>query len=132
MKFNNHFTPDKASSTLPLVKRIVTDILSAGQELRELKAKRDSEDKENAEDSQYKQERLIRSIEELVSELEQVGCYFKDWNFDVGLVDFPAIIDDEEVFLCWKSDEPELSFYHSIQEGFAGRKPIPAQASGKN
>ncbi len=43
----------------------------------------------------------------------------------MGLVDFPAVIGGEEVFLCWKSDEDKLLYYHEADSGFAGRKLIP-------
>jgi len=58
-------------------------------------------------------------------ELEDIGCYYKDWNFSEGLVDFPAIIDGEEVYLCWKSNEDSIMYYHGINDGFRGRKLIP-------
>ena len=61
----------------------------------------------------------------LLDEFEQLGCFYKDWNFEFGLVDFPAIIDGEEVFLCWKSDEETLGWYHPVEEGFSARKAIP-------
>ena len=69
----------------------------------------------------------LRNIETLITELEELGCYYKDWNFSIGLVDFPSIIDGRKVLLCWRSDEEELQFYHGYEEGFAGRKPIPDQ-----
>ena len=59
-----------------------------------------------------------------------MGCYYKDWNFQIGLVDFPALVDDEVVFLCWRSDESELRYYHRLEEGFAGRRPLPRGLSG--
>ncbi|RPI70946.1 MAG: DUF2203 family protein, partial [Ignavibacteriales bacterium] len=43
----------------------------------------------------------------------------------IGLVDFPSIINNKEVFLCWRSDEDEIKFYHDIDSGYSGRKPIP-------
>jgi hypothetical protein len=49
----------------------------------------------------------------------------------MGLIDFPAIIDDEQVFLCWRSDEPELAFYHRIEGGYAGRRPLPPDWTGE-
>ena len=58
-------------------------------------------------------------------ELDEMGCFFKDGNFSVGLVDFPSQIDGETVFLCWRSDESGLSWYHTIDEGFQGRRPLP-------
>ena len=43
---------------------------------------------------------------------------------DRGLVDFPAVMDGEEVYLCWLLDEPAVDHWHSIEAGFAGRRPL--------
>lgn len=43
---------------------------------------------------------------------------------DQGLVDFPAVVDGEDVFLCWRSDEPEVGFWHPPDTGFSGRHPL--------
>jgi len=59
------------------------------------------------------------------SNLEKIlstGCLIKD--LDVGLLDFPAIINNEEVYLCWKLGEDRIRYYHRQDEGFAGRKPL--------
>ena len=59
-----------------------------------------------------------------------MGCSFKDWNFSIGLVDFPAVIDGETVFLCCRSDEGKLAWYHRIEDGYQRRRPLPeTQAS---
>jgi hypothetical protein len=50
------------------------------------------------------------------------GIELKD--LDIGLVDFPAILNGEEVLLCWRQGEERISYYHSRNEGFSGRKPI--------
>ena len=55
----------------------------------------------------------------------QLNQIYKDWNFTVGLVDFPFVIEGADVYLYWRSDEDEIKFYHSIEEGYSGRKPIP-------
>jgi hypothetical protein len=109
------FTPAEANRTLPLVRRIVSDILDAGQHLRELEQSAVAE-----------QQTLQDELRELLAELEGVGCSYRDWSFDVGLVDFPAVIDGEHVLLCWRSDEPQLAYYHGLHAGYAGRKSIPA------
>ena len=118
------FTPEKATKTLPLVKTIVSDILKKGQCLRSLV--------EKAEDPQVTTActELQNQIEELMEELEKLGCFYKDWNFQIGLVDFPSIIDGEKVLLCWRSDEQKLLWYHSFAEGYAGRKLIPLDLLG--
>ena len=46
----------------------------------------------------------------------------------LGLVDFPAERDGELVYLCWQFGEPEVAFWHGIDDGFAGRQPLPGTA----
>lgn len=107
---------------LPLVRRIVDDILSAGRQIRSLSIELGEKAEENAEVNRW-----MDVLDELFDELEDLGCSYKDWNFSVGLVDFPSMINGKEVLLCWRSDENELRYYHEIDAGFAGRKPIPKE-----
>ncbi len=48
-------------------------------------------------------------------------------DLDIGLVDFPTLFQGEEVYLCWKLGEAGIRFWHGIDEGFRGRKPIDAE-----
>jgi hypothetical protein len=116
-----HFTPAQATKTLPLVKQIVTDILERARLLRALKesAGPDTGARSNREDA------LEAELHEYFAELEQLGCSYRDWGFEMGLVDFPSTIEGEPVLLCWRSDEPTVGFYHAADAGYAGRKPIP-------
>ncbi len=114
------FTPALANRALPLVSRIVADILDAGRQFRLEEAASGSRDS-----TRLKQ--LRREVEGFMAELNEVGCVYKDGDFDLGLVDFPAIIDGKPVLLCWRSDEIEVAHYHDIDAGFAGRTPIPAE-----
>ena len=115
-----YFTPAEANKTLPLVRKIVKDILDYSQELKTITDTVGGNVDENPIANN-----LIADIKGFMRELEEIGCSYKHWNFSVGLVDFPAIIDNEEVYLCWKSDEDSIQYYHGIDEGFRGRKPIP-------
>ena len=117
-----HFTPTEAKKTLPLVKRIVKDILDTSNEMRLIA---DEIGGKAEEDPRI--QKLADEIENFMLELEEIGCYFKDWNFQIGLVDFPAFIEGKEVFLCWKSDEDDIMYYHETEAGFAGRKIIPPE-----
>jgi len=115
-----YFTPAEANKTLPLVKKIVRDILNDTFQLRSIAESLGGLIEDNAEVKQ-----LITNVDGYMRELEEIGCSYKDWNFQIGLIDFPAIIDGEEVLLCWRNDEDKILFYHGINEGYAGRKPIP-------
>ncbi len=120
MLFNKYFTPLEAKKTLPLVKQIVRDIINSANDIKMFNFK----DEKNLSENPVVAEHLER-INRYVEELEELGCYYKDWNFEIGLVDFPAFIENEDVMLCWKSDEDDIKFYHNHTDGFAGRKPIP-------
>lgn len=115
-----YFTPDEANKTLPLVKKIVQDILDYSSQLKVISESTIGDLEDNREASG-----LLSSVKGFMRELEQIGCHYKDWNFSVGLVDFPGIINGEEVYLCWKSDEEQIIYYHGINDGFRGRKLIP-------
>lgn len=115
-----YFTPREARKTLPLVKKIVRDILDNVFQIRTIL---DSLGGEVNEEIKH----LSSEIEYYLRELEEIGCSYKDWNFSVGLVDFPSVIEGEEVLLCWRSDEQEILYYHSLEGGYAGRKLIPEE-----
>ncbi len=115
-----YFTPKEAKNTLPLVRKIVKDILDTSFQVRTIAEQMGDEAQENPEVL-----KLIDDMNYFMKELNDIGCYYKDWNFSVGLVDFPAMIDGEEVLLCWRSDEEDILYYHGVNEGYAGRKRIP-------
>lgn len=122
-----YFTPEEAHKTLPLVRKIVDDILNTSREIRLL-----TEDKDGVIESDPEVKKMVNDLNGFMAELEEIGCFYKDWNFSIGLVDFPAIIDGKEVFLCWRSDEENIQFYHEIDKGYAGRRPIPEKYFGHN
>ncbi|MBV6419997.1 MAG: hypothetical protein DAHOPDDO_01223 [Ignavibacteriaceae bacterium] len=117
-----YFTPSEAKKTLPLVKKIVQDILDSSKEMRLI-----ADDIGGEVEKDPRIQKLADNIEDFMKELEEIGCYFKDWNFQIGLVDFPSIINGQEVFLCWRSDEEDILYYHEVDTGFAGRKLIPPE-----
>jgi hypothetical protein len=73
-----------------------------------------------------------QSLAELMkTNLEKIlstGCLVKD--LDVGLLDFPSVLNNEEVYLCWKLGEERIRYYHRQDEGYAGRKPIDPRDLG--
>jgi len=113
------FTPKEANLILPGIKKIVEEILSKANESRSLMT---TPDPHNQRQAQLL--KLDARIRELMSQLEDLGCYFKDWNFEIGLVDFPAIIHGQEALLCWRSDEPVVEWFHGFDDGYASRRKI--------
>jgi hypothetical protein len=75
--------------------------------------------------------RLAEAIQSAVERIHATGCVVKD--IEVGLLDFPACINGEAVYLCWRLGEDRIRFYHSQDEGFSGRRPIdPRDADYRN
>ena len=61
-------------------------------------------------------------LDALVHQVQDTGALFKDIN--LGLLDFSALKDGREVYLCWKYGEQDIAFWHEIEAGYAGRQPI--------
>jgi hypothetical protein len=127
------FTLAEAERTLPLLRRILTDLQSEYEAWREALAGYEllagasrADDGETAElvAARSAVSRAAARINDFLREIEAIGCLFK--GFEEGLVDFYALKDDRLVFLCWKLGEPRLSHWHEVDAGFAGRQPIDA------
>jgi hypothetical protein len=129
------FTIDQANRTLPLVSRIVTDIVETYErwqeavrafEIASVGAKADAPSAE-AVAHEREAQRLAVEITGFVRELETLGVEFK--GYDIGLVDFPSRVGDRPVYLCWRLGEPAVQYWHETNGGFAGRQPIEALAT---
>jgi hypothetical protein len=126
------FTVEEARKTLPFVRQITGDILRVEDDLS---------DKAELHQALYAREDLsaidIESLERLeadicnlrslkltyIEELEDVGCFVKSSRH--GLVDWYAEVDGRIVYLCWRHGEEDVAFYHDLEGGFEGRRPIP-------
>lgn len=119
MKFKKYFTLSEANRMLPLIHSIVQDILLLSSQMKQLIIDNPNDYSKTDEFNHLKSE-----LNKYLNELEELGCFYKDWNFTMGLVDFPAIIDGKEVFLCWRADEEQVQYYHRIDENYSSRKPL--------
>ena len=117
------FSLHEANKTLPLVRRIVQDIVKSHAEAVRLQAAQEltSESAKQAE-IQSKLELQTSHLEDYLDELHEVGCEIKD--FDSGLIDFVGRHQGRDVCLCWKLDESAIEYCHETDTGFAGRKPV--------
>lgn len=122
------FTVDKANTILPKVKKKFDEILCCKNNVMDIQ-----EELQNLSDSNCSFEKFINKKQELnhivtslykmIQELEDMGVMVK--SVDEGLLDFPSIRYDKEIWLCWKFGENKVKFWHGKDEGFMGRKPIP-------
>jgi len=64
----------------------------------------------------------LASIARCVNGIHELGGVVKD--LDEGLVDFPALVDGQEAYLCWKLGEDQIEHWHGVDEGFSGRKRL--------
>jgi hypothetical protein len=69
---------------------------------------------------------LVTELDTVVHDIEESGAELKD--VQLGLVDFPARINGEVVYLCWQFGEPEVAFWHRMADGFAGRRALPGSS----
>ena len=130
------FTVESANRTLPLVRKIVADIVRTYatweervQELEVLNAGARSEETD-ARTVVLEREiaRLAADVQGCLRELKELGVEFK--GYDTGLVDFPSEMGDRTVYLCWRLGEPAVAHWHEIDAGFAGRQPLaPAEVT---
>ena len=73
-------------------------------------------------------EKALQRVKDAVHEIDAIGVQIKD--LDIGLLDFPCLVNGETVLLCWKLGEKKITHWHGTDEGFAGRKPIDQRITG--
>jgi len=125
-----YFTLEQANRTLPLVRRIVEDIVRMYPDVQRKLAKlREMADQDSnpalERDMEALRDVLEHDSDELnryLRELDQIGCQFK--GFEEGLVDFHAWMDGRPVLLCWKLGEDRIEWWHELDAGYAGRQPL--------
>ena len=128
-----HFTPEEANELLEQVRPVAESLVAHRRAFTVAAARRarltqrisgnggDFDPQEPSElDEQLQRE--AEAVAGAVEELQALGVLVKD--LDRGLVDFPALRDGEEVLLCWQVGEGEVAYWHGLEEGFAGRKPL--------
>ncbi len=128
------FTVERANAALPLVRRIVQDVVAEHPGWKDLVSRYElaaagarPEWGESPEQLALRGEieRVAQRINGYVDELSEVGCLLKD--FERGLVDFYGLHEGRLVFLCWRLGEDAVSYWHEIEAGFAGRQEITAE-----
>ena len=129
-----HFTPEEANAALEQVRPLVEQLVSLRAEhVAALERQEELEGKIRGNgggippaelaSATAAVDALARQMAQLVDEISSHGAEVKD--LDTGLIDFPALRGDETVLLCWRLGEDEIGWWHRVEDGFAGRRPLP-------
>ncbi|MHB8547301.1 MAG: DUF2203 family protein [Nitrosotalea sp.] len=123
----SHFTLDQANKMLPSIIEKFNNVVSMKDQVVRIQSDFESNPKYmvNFKDYIIKKQELnsaITSFYKSIEDLEATGVSIK--SIDQGLMDFPSLMFNEEIWLCWKLGETEIKFWHGKDEGFNGRKPI--------
>jgi hypothetical protein len=129
LKVTLPYTATQANKALPLVRRIVVDLVACFRAwedaVRQVELTAHENTLVNPESERWQREaqRLAAEIDAFVRELSELGVEVK--GLDVGLVDFPGTLDGREVFFCWQLGEPAVTHWHDRDAGFSNRQPVP-------
>lgn len=123
------YTVERANRTLPLVRRIVEDIVREHERWQDAVARLDLLMATNTDTVDLRVvalerevQTIARDIDAFQGELEALDIQLKDRR--IGLVDFPTELDGRRVLLCWRLGEPAVQYWHDEDAGYAGRQPL--------
>ena len=128
-----YFTVDEANDALGEVGPLTEELVGHRRALVELQERQSAlttriagnggnVEPHELEEVQELLDEEVAGIARCVARIHEAGALVKD--LDVGLVDFPATRDGQDVLLCWRLGESEIGFWHGVDEGFSGRKPL--------
>jgi hypothetical protein len=129
-----YFTLEQAEKTLPHIRTAVVNALElktayqqAEEALRDLTRKVMlsgglAVDRDSALKLRQNRDESASRLQEALNSIHEFGCLVKD--LDIGLLDFPTLYHGREVYLCWRLGEASITFWHEVEDGFGGRKPI--------
>jgi len=123
--FTEHFTVAEARELLPQVRAWFDEVDTLTVRIQESDERFSPDLKAGADLGGLEvsnQFRDMARVQAVLSEFNRRQIQIKD--LQRGLIDFPAILDEREVFLCWERSEPDIAHWHDLDSGFAGRQPL--------
>jgi len=123
-----HFTIEEAEQMLPMIEKVIKRTIKLNKAL-DLLSSIEIEVYDDDYDNLRKITKLNKHFHKLsyefyanIEEIEGAGCIIKD--LEIGIIDFYSRFDGREIFLCWRLGEKKIMFWHEVDSGYAGRKPI--------
>src|SRR6266545_5026567 len=123
--YERHFTRAEANALLPQLRAMLDQLRDAKDDLTDTEAHEalSEASPSNGGGDEGKQVGVaFLEVRRLLGMIEQAGIVLRD--IDRGLIDFPAVLDDEEVYLCWELGEDEVAYWHDLETGYGGREPL--------
>ena len=124
-RFSHHYTREEARALLPQLRGWLQEMASRRDLLQEQERQLQSlaaPGRDLGGPLVHNWVRTLADLQGLLLEFYRREIQIKD--LDRGLLDFPAMIEDKEVFLCWELSEADIEFWHELEAGYAGRRPI--------
>jgi hypothetical protein len=125
MRFGTHYTRDEARALLPKVRKWLKRLAQLRADLQRYDDQITALMKPGCDLGGKVINEWVKALADLKStlmEFERREIQIKD--LERGLIDFPAIIDDKEVFLCWEQEEDDIDFWHDLDAGYGGREKL--------
>lgn len=125
------FSLQDANRSLPLVQRVVGDIVKTHAQAMRLQRETERQPSTSHKQSapqppqaavQWQLDACMNLLEDFVDELSEIGCELKDYQ--TGLIDFVGRHEGRDVYLCWKLGEERITHWHELDSGFAGRQSV--------
>jgi len=124
-QFQKHYTRDEARRLLPQIRQWLTRSAELQAEVQKIEERLSGLMAPSCDLGGELVNTWVRrlvDLEEVLLEFQRRDIQVKD--VERGLVDFPAILDGREVFLCWEQDEEDIEFWHELDAGYAGRERL--------
>src|SRR4051812_4007320 len=131
---DRYFTFDEAQTLLPVLESLLRNAVESKQTIETV----DSEfedlrqrifmnsgtagDIVSLARRRAEKDKAVQKAKDTLAEIDSIGVQGKD--LDTGLLDFPCVVEDQGILLCWKMGQKAITHWHGMEEGFRGRKPI--------
>jgi hypothetical protein len=123
--YERHFSPDEANAMLPRLKDLLRRLRDAKEDLTDAEAHQllaEAAPSNGGGEAGRQVGEAFLEVRGMLGSLEAAGIVLRD--IDRGLLDFPALIDGREVYLCWELGEDEVGFWHELSSDYRGRRPL--------
>lgn len=123
---SHYFSPQEANDALIVIRPMLDEMMQIGEKIRAHQPELwEMVQKSAGNGGNPELSKLLKDfdrLDDLIHKIQDMGVYIKD--LIIGLIDFPALRDGKEVYLCWQFGEGDITYWHEIETGFAGRQLI--------